>query len=226
MAIYGYIRVSTDTQLESGNGINAQMDACAKWASQQGLTVKHYYIDGAVSGATSLDKRPVLLDAISRLGVGDTLLVARRDRIGREALVVAMIEAAIKRQKAMLVSVSEDSTNGDTAESILMRRIVDAFGEYERIIIKHRIHKALQAKKARNEFVGRVPYGKKLASDNIHLEDEPEEIAILEQIRVLRSTKMGPRYIAEHLNSRGFLNRSKRWNAKSIRIRFKILDKK
>jgi DNA invertase Pin-like site-specific DNA recombinase len=226
MVLYGYIRVSTDMQVETGNGINAQMDACTKWASQNVLTVQHFYIEGAISGASSLEKRPVLLDAISRLGAGDTLLVATRDRIGRDTFVIAMIEAAVKRQKAKIVSVLQESTNGDGAEANLMRRIVDSFGEYERLIIKNRIHKAMQAKRTRNEFVGTVPYGKRLQADGVHLEDEPEELAILEQIRVLRSTGMRARYIAEHLNDRGFLNRERQWNAKSIRIRFKILDKK
>ena len=43
-----------------------------------------------------------------------------------------------------------------------MRRIVDAFGEYERLLIKARTRAALRAKKARGERIGQIPYGRRL----------------------------------------------------------------
>lgn len=56
--------------------------------------------DEGVSGSTGLDKRLGLLAAIAALKKGDLLLVAKRDRLGRDPLVVAMIEGAVQRKGA------------------------------------------------------------------------------------------------------------------------------
>src|ERR1017187_7677382 len=128
-----YTRVSTEEEAESKNGLNAQEDATRAHAARQGWDVIDVFTDAGVSGGVGLEGRPGLLDAIATLDRGDVLLVAKRDRVGRlEPLARAMIEAAVKRQGARIISVAGEGTEGDDPASILMRRMIDAFGEYEK----------------------------------------------------------------------------------------------
>ena len=155
MTTLAYLRVSTDQQTDSGAGLEAQYEACRKAAGE----LAGVYRDAGVSGSTGLDKRPALLEAIGVLNPGDVLLVAKRDRLGRDPLVVAMIESAVQRKGARIMSAAGEGTGSDSPSDILMRRIIDAFAEYERLIIGARTKAALRAKKARGERVGGIPYG-------------------------------------------------------------------
>ena len=66
------------------------------------------------------EKRPVLLDAIAALGPGDILMVAKRDRLSRgDPFVTAMIEAAVQRAGARILSAAGEGTESDEPSSIL-----------------------------------------------------------------------------------------------------------
>jgi len=90
-----------------------------------------------------------------------------------------------------------------------MRRIVDAFAEYERFLGRTRTSAALQAKRARGERVGAIPYGYRLADDGIHVvQDEGEQriiSVVLEQRRLGRSYLGIARFLDEggHATRRG-----------------------
>jgi len=203
MPTIAYLRVSTDQQAESGAGLAAQEDACKRAAG----TLEAVYRDEGVSGKTGLEKRPALLEAIATLGKGDVLMVAKRDRLGRDPLVVAMIESAVKRKGARIQSAAGEGTDSDNPSDILMRRMVDAFAEYERLIIGARTKSALQSKKTRGERVGHIPFGKRLAADGIHTEDDQTEQAIICKIEELKKTGLSLRKIADYLNTNGYLKR-------------------
>lgn len=224
MKIYAYLRVSTENQVESGAGLAAQRDACYRWAGAQGMIIEQVFSEDGVSGSTGLEKRPSLLEAISMLQKGDILLIAKRDRLGRDPIAVAMIEAAIARKGAKTASVAGEGTDGQDPSSILMRRMIDAFAEFERNIICERTRVAMQAKKKRNQRVGYIPFGFHLAEDGVHLEEDKEEQGVLTQIQELMMKKVSSRKIAEEMNRRGAFNRGgAKWNHGSIhRVMTKI----
>jgi DNA invertase Pin-like site-specific DNA recombinase len=211
-----YLRVSTDQQVASGLGIEAQREVCLRYiASSPSQSVE--FIDEGFSGSLELDKRPALLEAISVLEKGDVLVIAKRDRIGRDPIVNAMIERAVERKKARLVSASGDVSDSNDPTSILMKRMVDAFAEYERLIIGARTKAALQVKKKKGERVGHIPFGLCLSGDGIHLEKNEVESQILEQIRSLRMQGLSLREIAVEMNLREAFNRGGNvWNHVSI----------
>lgn len=208
-----YLRVSTDEQSQSGAGLGAQLDACRSHAARVGWEPSGPFADEAVSGAAALDKRPGLIDAITTLTPGDVLLVSKRDRLGRDPIAVAMIEAAVARQGARVVSAAGEGTDDDGPTSILMRRIVDAFAEYERLIIKARTRAALAHKRSKSERIGQVPYGRQLAGDGRTLAPDPAELDALATISRLRSEGLSLRAIAAELTRLGVptKNGSPRW---------------
>jgi DNA invertase Pin-like site-specific DNA recombinase len=220
MRFLAYLRVSTDEQTASGAGLAAQKDACIRHAESCG-TLEAVFADEGLSGAVSLDKRFGLLEAISQLGKGDVLLVAKRDRLGRDPILVAMIESAVVRKGARIVSAAGEGTEGDDPASVLMRRMVDAFAEYERLIIGARTKAALQAKKRRGERVGHIPFGYRLCADGVHLEVATEEQECLRQIAGLQTQGLSLRQIAAELNARGTFNRGAKWNHVAVSRVFK-----
>ena len=212
MATLAYLRVSTTSQAESGAGLEAQHDACLRVAGE----LAGVYRDEGVSGKTGLDKRPALLVAISALGKGDTLMVAKRDRLGRDPLVIAMIEAAVARKGARIVSAAGEGTDSDSPTDILMRRMVDAFAEYERLIIIARTTAALQAKKARGERTGSIPYGKRLDDNGVDLIPDESEQEILSVIFELNGKGLSLRNIASRLTAKGYQSRGKAWHPQTV----------
>jgi site-specific DNA recombinase len=212
-----YLRVSTDEQAESGLGLESQLSACTALSARMQWEVAEVFTD-AMSGGLALEKRSILLEALTELGRGDVLLVAKRDRLSRgDIMTTAMIEAAVKRSGARIVSAAGEGTESDDAASILMRRIIDAFGEYERLLIKARTRAALKAKKARGECYGQVPYGRRLAGDGIRLVVDQGEAAAVELIVELRTAKTSLRAIAAELERRKVPTKSGRpWKHSTI----------
>ena len=127
-----YTRVSTEEQAESGAGLAAQADASMACAGRLGADVMGVFADEGVSRSVGLEKRPALLEAIGKIGKGDVLIVAKRDRIGRlDPMAMAMIQRAVERKGARIVSAAGEGTSSDDPSEVLMRRMIDAFSEYE-----------------------------------------------------------------------------------------------
>jgi DNA invertase Pin-like site-specific DNA recombinase len=204
-----YLRVSTDEQADSKAGLNAQLDACQEYRKKNsGLDDLKIFSDEGLSGSSGLDKRPGLLDAINCLGKGDVLLVAKRDRLGRDPILVAMIESAVARKGARVISAAGEGTAADGPGDILMRRMIDAFAEYERLVIKARTVSAMQAMKARKERVGAIPYGFKLSADRVHLEEDEGEQLVITEIKRLHEAGLNLSAICREIERQGYYTRT------------------
>ena len=85
-----------------------------------------------------------------------------------------------------------------------MRRLLDSFSEYERLIIGARTKAALAAKRSKGEKTGgRVPFGYQLAADGRTLLVDETETEIIDVMRQLRAEGQSFRKIADELNRRG-----------------------
>src|SRR4051812_15524804 len=114
----GYLRVSTEAQADSGLGLEAQQAAIEAAAARLGMPLVQSFTDSAVSGGLALEYRPGLLAALDGLGPGDALIVAKRDRLGRDVLHVSMIQRLIERKGARVVSAAGEGTEDDGPTSI------------------------------------------------------------------------------------------------------------
>lgn len=202
----GYLRVSTDGQVVSGLGLDAQRSAIDASAARLGLPVAGWYSDAGVSGAASLDARPGLLAALDALKRGDVLIVAKRDRLGRDVLVVAMVERLASRKGARVVSAAGEGTDGNSPADVLMRQMIDAFAQFERAVIGVRTKAALQAKRARGERAGTVPFGYVADADG-RLTPCAGERRVVALVRELRDAGYTLQAIADELNAQGYTTR-------------------
>ena len=222
MRLLAYIRVSTDDQALSGAGLDAQLESCESYAKRHGLAIHQTFKDEGIGGAVELEDRPGLMDALNELEKGDVLLVAKRDRLGRNTRThkpVALIELAVAKKKGRIVSAAGEGTEGDEDDptSFLLSGMTDVFAGFERLLIKARTKAALQAMKRAGKRVGHIPFGFRLAQDGIHLEESQEEQDILRQMSELRATGLSIREIANALNARGAFNRGQsKWHNASV----------
>ncbi|MBA3640421.1 MAG: recombinase family protein [Acidobacteriota bacterium] len=204
----GYLRVSTSEQATSGLGLEAQQAAIEATALKLGLPLDRTFVDAGVSGGLTLEQRPALLAALDALGRGDVLIIAKRDRLGRDVLNVCMIDRLVERRGARVVSSAGEGTDANDPTSRLMRQIVDAFAEYERAIIRARTKSALDAKRAKGERTGNLPFGFQLGTDGQMLEPHDGEQRVLARISELRAAGATLRSIADALNADGCRTRT------------------
>lgn len=215
----GYRRVSTAEQAGSGLGLDAQQTAIAAGAARLGLPLADIFTDASISGGLPLEQRPGLLAALDAIGKGDALIVAKRDRLGRDVLNVCLIQKLVERKGARIISAAGEGSDDDGPTSILMRQIIDAFGQYERALIRSRTTAAMAAKKARGERVGGIPFGYQLAGDGRTLEPHPDEQRALGLLRELRAAGYTFRAVADELNRQGFRSRTGgRWVRQSVHM--------
>jgi site-specific DNA recombinase len=214
MNAVAYVRVSTDEQAESRAGLEAQLHAIARHCERHGLTLAGTFSDEGVSGAAQLDKRPGLLDAVNAVTRGAVLLVSKRDRLARDVVACAVVERMVAKRGGRVVSVAGEGTDSDDATSILMRRIVDAFSEHERLVIAARTRAALQAKRRRGERAGRVPLGYTLApahataalsraGNPVALVPVEAQLKVVERIHREHEAGLSMRTIAQRLTDDG-----------------------
>ena len=212
MAIIAYLRVSTDEQAESQLGLEAQLAAITAAAGTPDAVFK----DEGFSGKDP--KRPALLSALDSLKRGDTLIVAKRDRLARDTFLALWCEKEVKRQGARIVSAAGEGTDSNDPSAILMRTLVDAFATYERQLIGQRTSVALKAKRARGEKTGGdVPYGYDLDRDGKTLKENDTEQEVIEIISELKQRGYSLRAIALELHKRGiFTKKGKEWKAATV----------
>ncbi len=200
----GYVRVSTD---EQANGPEAQRAAMTAWAAREGVRIVGWYDDLGVSGAAPLDARPGLLSALEAVAEhGADLLVAKRDRLARDTMIAAMIDRLVERDGRRVLTA--DGGNGTGPEADMLRGILDLFAQYERQIIRARTRAALQAKRARGERVGTVPFGYR--DDSGRLVEHEAEQAVIAAVRAMRAAGWTIRAIVDDLARAGTVGRTGR----------------
>ena len=99
-----------------------------------------------------------------------------------------------------------------------MRRIVDAFAEYERLLIGARTRAAMREKKSRGQRVGNVAFGFQVGDDGsrvVPCEAEQEVVALIRRHRAAGPTLEA---IAADLNASGYrTRRGTQWRHQYVR---------
>ena len=193
--IYG--RTSSRHQKELG--IKSQVNSCEIYADSHGYDVAGVFTDEAVSGTTPLHKRPGLWELLQELRKGDVVLAYDRSRLGRDALVVLTIEAEVFKTRASIETV-DGTTNGDSPEQVLLKRMMDCINEFQVQILRRKTSAALQQLKAEGRSTGNPPYGFTVGDDGTHLVEVETEKNIINQVIIMRSHGIAWAGVADELN--------------------------
>ena len=200
-----YLRVSTDLDRQA-LGAEAQRVSIERWAQGAGVTISKWFVE-EVSGGATLDKRPILLEAIATvavLGAGH-LVVQRLDRFSREPLTAALAEAELRKNGASLYC-SDGAGGGTDPTSELIRGILLSVARFEKALIRSRIKAALAVKRSRGERIGAAPYGTKAEGKLLVMHSE--EAATMQRLKELRSSGLTLRGVIDQATIEGLRNRA------------------
>ena len=144
--LIGYMRVS---KADGSQVLDMQTDALLA----AGIGTEHIYQDLA-SG--SLDARPGLINCLKALRAGDTLLVWKLDRLGRNLrhLINTVHELTTKGVGFQVLTGHGASINTRTPEGQLVFGIFAALAEFERALISERTKVGLASARARGRNGG------------------------------------------------------------------------
>lgn len=211
-----YERVSTARQGKSGLGLEAQRKAIDDFAASKGAKLVARFTE--VESGRKAD-RPELQQALHLAKItGSTLLIAKLDRLSRNAAFLLTLRDSGVRFIAVDMPEANDLTVG----------IMALVAQQEREAISKRTKEALAAAKARGVKLGN-PNGasalRRAGKDAVALREtvsaNADEFAealrpIIEQIRANDHSSL--REIAHDLNARGILaRRGGRWHVSSVR---------
>lgn len=211
-----FIRASKDEQKLTPD---AQRKSIETFAQANGIEIVSYFEDLGISGAADLEDRVGLLEALAALESHNAgfLVIANRTRLARDIVAAATIERIVEKSGAKIVS-ADSVGNGTSPESQMMKGIVDVFSQYERALIRSRTKAALAVKKAKGEWLGKSPYGYKLASDGVSLETVESELEAINIMRKLRAGGFKLQEVCNALENFGIRSRSgKNWTPMTIK---------
>mgnify|MGYP000178484414 CR=1 FL=1 len=201
----GYVRKSTTLQEES---FAVQSAAIERFAREQSLTLLATYYD-AITGGTEVAERPGLsaaLETVTAARVG-RVLVARRERLARDAWVSQGIERMLAPYGARVLS-ADGQGNGDGAGDAFLRLILDGAAQHERALIRGRIRAAVALRQAQGRRVGECPYGMQPGADGHTLVAHPEEQATIGRVHALRARGLSQNEICRVLHDEGYRSRA------------------
>src|SRR5438874_2907928 len=185
MKTIGYARVSTDKQADRGVSLEAQAEKIRAMAVVHNAELIDIIVDGGES-AKSLN-RPGMARLLALVDSGEVqaVIVGKLDRLTRSVNDLCTLLERFERRGVALVSVAESLDTGSAAGRLVLN-IMTAVSQWEREAIGERTRDAMSHKRSQGQRVGNIPYGCRLAADRVHLEDDPDEQAVLAEIQQLR----------------------------------------
>lgn len=214
MQAIGYIRVSTQGQVDEGVSLQAQEAKIKAWCELNDYELVEIFKDEGMSGKTA--NRDGLQKALDSIGKDIALVTYSMSRISRSIRDMLHISDLLQKKKANLVSLTENIDTTSAAGKMIFNMLA-VMNEFEREQIGERTKAALAYKKSKNQRIGTIPYGYELDTDGVHLIDNPLEQNILKDISKLRKKGYKLRQIVEQLNSDGVLTRrGSQWRVQYI----------
>lgn len=144
---FAYARVSTVDQLTENQ---------AEQIAQAGYQIEgHRFIEEKVSGSVPAGQRPGFVKLLEKLEPGDTLVVTKLDRIGRDSVDVQQTVQDFSRRGVRLVVLQLGNLDLTSTAGALMVKVLAAVADFERGLIVERTQAGLARARAEGKKLGR-----------------------------------------------------------------------
>ncbi|MBK3776424.1 hypothetical protein GAY31_20080 [Azospirillum brasilense] len=206
MATYGYVRVSTEEQVD-GASLEHQRRQIAGLAMLAGLEEARVFED-VVSGSVPLSARDGGERLLAMLKPGDAVIVAKLDRMFRNAA-DALTRADEFQQRGIKLYLLDMGTEPVTQNgtSRMFFGMLALVAEFERGRIKERLNDGRTAKRARGGHTGgNRPFGysvEGMGRDAV-LVEIPEEQHAIKLMKLMRDQGKSLREIGAAMRDQGF----------------------
>lgn len=148
MATFAYGRVSTKDQVTENQRLEIEA---------AGYTIDYWFADEGVSGKVSAMQRPQFAKLLDQIRDGETLVVSKLDRIGRDAMDVAATVKMLAKRGIEVIVLQLGKLDLTSAAGKLMMTMLSAVAEMERDLLIERTHAGLSRAKAEGKTLGRTP---------------------------------------------------------------------
>lgn len=145
--VFAYARVSTVSQLTENQ---------RQQVKQAGYTIEpRRYVEEQISGSVPALQRPGFASLLDRLEEGDTLVVTKLDRLGRDAIDVQQTVKLFKARGVRLVVLQLGNLDLTSSSGKLMVGMLAAIADFERDLIIERTQAGLARAKTEGKRLGR-----------------------------------------------------------------------
>lgn len=146
MAIFAYGRVSTKDQATENQRLDVE---------RAGFKVDYWFADEGISGKTSASQRPQFKALLSQIRDGETLVVSKLDRLGRDAHDVGATIKALSARKIEVIVLQLGKLDIASPAGKLMLNMLAAVAEMERDLLVERTQSGLARAKSEGKILGR-----------------------------------------------------------------------
>jgi putative DNA-invertase from lambdoid prophage Rac len=148
MAVFGYGRVSTKEQTTENQ--RHEIEA-------SGYQVDYWFADQGISGKTPAGQRPQFSNMLRQIRNGETLVVSKLDRLGRDAIDVGTTIKHLAERNIEVIVLQLGKLDLASPAGKLMLAMLAAVAEMERDLLIERTQAGLQRAKAEGKKLGRRP---------------------------------------------------------------------
>jgi putative DNA-invertase from lambdoid prophage Rac len=146
--IFGYCRVSTTGQTTENQKLELE---------QAGYEVRYWFQDEGISGKCPAAMRPAFQDLLGKIRVGETLVVSKLDRLGRDAIDLLQTVHLLQERGVHVIVHQLGNTDLTSPAGKLLLTMLSAVAEMERDLLVERTQAGLARAKAEGKKLGRRP---------------------------------------------------------------------
>lgn len=186
---YGYVRVSTEYQVEGGYSLEAQEIKIKDYAKKNDYEFMCIYSDKGISGKYAED-RDELKNLMSILKATDVVIVTNISRLSRNLIQMRQIIEYFMKNHIKLVSLDQN-IDLDTASGQVMFNIMATFADGESKFISERVSSTMAVLSEKGLLRHKPSFGFMIQEDPItkvrSVVENPEEQRTVEFIREIVS---------------------------------------
>ena len=146
MASFAYGRVSTKDQTTENQRIEIE---------RAGYRVDYWFADEGISGKVPASQRPQFAKMLEQIRDGETLVVSKLDRLGRDAQDVGATIKALAARRIEVIVLQLGKLDLASAAGKLMLTMLAAVAEMERDLLVERTQSGLARAKEEGKTLGR-----------------------------------------------------------------------
>ena len=185
--VFAYARVSTVEQLTENQ---------REEITRAGYAIEpHRFIEEKVSGSVPALQRPAFAKLLEKMEIGDTLIVTKLDRIGRDSIDVQQTVARFSEQSMRLIVLQLGNLDLTSSAGSLMVKVLAAMADFERDLIIERTQAGQARARAAGTHMGRPAKTTPKQRDVIRaaLHQGATVTSMAEKFKVSRATIIGIR---------------------------------